>query len=166
MKTFSHLWQYLAEFFVEWEIFHIKVVDKIKIHILCSVAFFRKSCRYEIMKKNMVEPERPQMGIWRRVPCCISRLHARKHTQKCVTLIAFLRQHLCRERASVLRYTYIACLVVSAFIYFRWSCFIGLLLCNGHMKPGHRKSFHKCYSLIGKALERKITCRMACCVGK
>jgi hypothetical protein len=25
---FSHLWQYLAEFFLEWEPFQIKVADK------------------------------------------------------------------------------------------------------------------------------------------
>jgi hypothetical protein len=45
MKTFSRLWQYLAEFFLEWEMFQIKAVDKIKTHILCSVKFFRKSYR-------------------------------------------------------------------------------------------------------------------------
>ena len=37
MKTFSRLWQYLAEFFLEWEIFQIKIVQKIKTHILCWV---------------------------------------------------------------------------------------------------------------------------------
>ena len=44
MKTLSHVLQYLAEFFVEWEKFKIKVVEKIKTHILCSVMSFRKSC--------------------------------------------------------------------------------------------------------------------------
>jgi hypothetical protein len=44
MKTFSHLWQYLAELFLEWEMFDIKVVEKIKRHILCSATFSRKSC--------------------------------------------------------------------------------------------------------------------------
>ena len=43
MKTFSHLRQYLAEFFLEWDMFKIKVVEKIKIHILCSMTFPRKS---------------------------------------------------------------------------------------------------------------------------
>jgi hypothetical protein len=42
VKTFLHLWQYLAEFFLEWEIFQIKVVEKIKTHILCSVILFPK----------------------------------------------------------------------------------------------------------------------------
>jgi hypothetical protein len=45
MKTFKQLWQYLAEFFLEWEMFQIKSVEKIKIQILCSMSFFRKSCR-------------------------------------------------------------------------------------------------------------------------
>jgi hypothetical protein len=43
MKTFSHLWQYLAWFFLECEMFQIKVVKKIKTHNLCSVTFFQKS---------------------------------------------------------------------------------------------------------------------------
>ena len=38
---------YIAHFFLEWEMFQTKVVEKIKTHILCSVTFFffRKSCR-------------------------------------------------------------------------------------------------------------------------
>ena len=43
MKTYPHLWQYLAEFFLEWEFFQIKVVEKIKTHILCSVTFFSEN---------------------------------------------------------------------------------------------------------------------------
>jgi hypothetical protein len=45
MKMFSHLWHYGADFFLEWEVFQIKVIEKIKAHILCSVTFFLKSCR-------------------------------------------------------------------------------------------------------------------------
>jgi hypothetical protein len=44
-KTLSRLWQHLVEFFLEWEIFQIKVVEKIKAHVFGSVTFFRKSCR-------------------------------------------------------------------------------------------------------------------------
>jgi hypothetical protein len=42
MKSFSHLWQYDAEVFLEWEMFHIKIVEKIKTHIVYSVTFFLK----------------------------------------------------------------------------------------------------------------------------
>jgi hypothetical protein len=44
MKTYVPLW-YLAEFFLESEMFQTKVVEKIKTHILYSVTCFRKSCR-------------------------------------------------------------------------------------------------------------------------
>ena len=45
MKTDIHLWSYLVEFFLEWEMFHTNVVGKTKTHILRSVDLFRKSCR-------------------------------------------------------------------------------------------------------------------------
>ena len=45
MKTFSHLWKYLAEFFLESGMFQIKCLDNIKTHISCSINFFRKLCR-------------------------------------------------------------------------------------------------------------------------
>ena len=45
MKTDIRFLSYLAQFFSEWEMFQTKVVQKIKTHILCSVTFFRKSCR-------------------------------------------------------------------------------------------------------------------------
>jgi hypothetical protein len=45
MKTYVHLWSYLAQLFLELEMFQTKVVEKIKTHILCSVTFSRKSCR-------------------------------------------------------------------------------------------------------------------------
>ena len=46
VKTNMRLWSYLAEFFLEWEMFRTKFAEKIKIHNLCSVTFvFWKSCR-------------------------------------------------------------------------------------------------------------------------
>jgi len=39
MKAYVHLW-YLAEFFLEWEMFNINVVQKIKTHNLSTVTFF------------------------------------------------------------------------------------------------------------------------------
>ena len=44
MKTCVHLW-YVAEFFLEWEMFQTKVVEKIKTHFMLNKFFFRKSCR-------------------------------------------------------------------------------------------------------------------------
>ena len=45
METNIHFWSYLAHFFLEWEMFQTKVVEKIKTHILCPVTFSRKSYR-------------------------------------------------------------------------------------------------------------------------
>jgi len=45
MKTYVHIWEYLAEFFVQLEMFQTRVVEKTKIHILWSVTFSRKLCR-------------------------------------------------------------------------------------------------------------------------
>jgi hypothetical protein len=43
--------------------FEIKVVDKIKTHILCLIKFFESQAVRETMSKIMVEPARPQMAI-------------------------------------------------------------------------------------------------------
>jgi hypothetical protein len=51
-----------------------KFVEKIKTHILCSISFLSTENRavYEIMWENIVEPDRPQMIIWRmRIECWI-----------------------------------------------------------------------------------------------
>ena len=40
MKTCVKLWLYFAEFFLEWEMLQIKVVDKIKTHTVRSITFF------------------------------------------------------------------------------------------------------------------------------
>ena len=53
-----------------------------------------------------------------RVPTCMH-AHARKHahTAQYVILIAFPQQQWLRERASVLRYTHIACIVILQSVY-------------------------------------------------
>ena len=56
--------------------FQTKVVEKIKTHILCSIFYFTHKNRtvYEIICKNIVEPDRPQMTIWRmRFACWITK---------------------------------------------------------------------------------------------
>jgi hypothetical protein len=46
MKIYVHLWYNLAEFFLIWEMFQTKFVEKIKTYILYSITFFsRKSWR-------------------------------------------------------------------------------------------------------------------------
>jgi len=51
--------------------FQTKVVEKIKTHILCSWTFFSENLTiYEIVWKNMVEPDRTQTTIWRMLYAC------------------------------------------------------------------------------------------------
>jgi hypothetical protein len=40
MTSIRHFCSYLAQFFLEWEIFQTKVAEKIETHILCSITFF------------------------------------------------------------------------------------------------------------------------------
>ena len=95
--------------------FRTNVVEKIKTCIFFgSITLFRKCTVYEIMWKYIVEPDRPQMKIWRkRIACWIPKAtHTHIHTHsEYVILIAFPLQQWLNERASMLRYTYIACLV-------------------------------------------------------
>jgi len=127
VKTSWHLWSYPAQFFLEWEMFQTKVVEKIKTHILCFVIFFRKSCHlWDNVKKyrrarqatyDMAEPDRSHM-IWRmRFAYWIPK--ATYTHSKYVVLIAFPRQQWSRERASILRYTHIAFLVILSLVHMK-----------------------------------------------
>jgi hypothetical protein len=51
MKTFRHFWRHLAKFFLEWEMFQINVVEKIKTHFMFSDFFPENRAVYEIMRK-------------------------------------------------------------------------------------------------------------------
>jgi hypothetical protein len=62
------------------------------------------------MWKNIVEQSRSQMTIWRmRFACWLNR--ATNTLSGCVVIIAFPLQQWLHERASMLCYTRIACLV-------------------------------------------------------
>ena len=71
--------------------------------------FFQNHAVYEIRWKNIVEPDRSQMTIWRmRIACWIPKA-TNTHSQY-VILISFPLQQWLHDRASMLRYTYITCL--------------------------------------------------------
>jgi len=73
--------------------FQAVVLEQIKTRILCSVTFFFFENRaiYEIMWKNIVEPDRLQMTIWlTRIACWIPM--ATNTLSQYVILIAFLLQ--------------------------------------------------------------------------
>ena len=68
--------------------FQSNAIQKIKEHISSSITFFFEN--REIMWKNMEEPERPQMTIWRmRIVLHAGYLRLQTHTSEYVILIAF-----------------------------------------------------------------------------
>jgi len=92
------------------------VAARIRTNILCSMSSSESCALYEIMWKNIVQPDRSQMTIWRmRIACCMPM--ATNTLSEYVTLIAFPRQKYLHECRSILRYTYIVCLVwLTAFL--------------------------------------------------
>jgi hypothetical protein len=84
--------------------FQTKVVVKIKTHISCSVAFFPENrAVYKIMWKSTVQPDRPQMAIWRMCIATWLPKDTNTHSEH-VILTAFPLQQWLRERATMLRY--------------------------------------------------------------
>jgi hypothetical protein len=66
MKPVRHVLQHRASFSLKWEIFERKILEEINTHISWYV--LSETCAvYVIMSKHVVEPERPQMKIWRRL---------------------------------------------------------------------------------------------------
>jgi hypothetical protein len=65
---------------------------------LCSRALFRNSCRlWDNVKKNIVQPDRPHMAVWRMCISCWVPKATNTHPEY-VIFIAFPRQQLLHER--------------------------------------------------------------------
>jgi hypothetical protein len=84
------------------------------------------------MWKNMVQPDRPQMTIRRMRFACWIPKPTNTHSEN-APLIAFPRQQWLHERASTLRYAYIACLV---------NCIFPCAPFHGS-REFHLRSFHR-----------------------
>jgi hypothetical protein len=75
-------------------------------HFKFNNFFFLNRAVYVMMWKNMVQPGRTYMTIWRmRIACCIPK--AKNTYSEYVILTAFLLQQWLQSRSSVLRYMYI-----------------------------------------------------------
>jgi hypothetical protein len=102
MKTNIHIITYIAQFFLEWEMFQNTVVQKTRTHILPSIIIFRKSCRFEIMQKYAPEAGRPQTKIRRM--CIASWIPKLTNTHsEYMIFIDFPLQQCLHERVSMLR---------------------------------------------------------------
>jgi hypothetical protein len=51
IKTKIHFWSYIAQLFLEWQMFQTYFVEETKTQIICSITFFENSVVYEIMWK-------------------------------------------------------------------------------------------------------------------
>jgi len=110
LKTNTHFSSYLIQFFLEWKNISDKRCRETRnTHFMFNHFFFNRVV-YEIMWKTFEERNGPQMTIWHmRIACWIPKA-TNTHTS-CVILIAFPLQQWLHERASMLRLTYLACLV-------------------------------------------------------
>jgi hypothetical protein len=145
MKTCSHFWQYLAEFFLEWEMFQIKVIEKNKTHILCSLTFFLEYLAvYEIISKNIVELERPQT-IWRlRVAYGIikptrAQAHACARTPTHLHIHTELCNSSCFSAATIVTWTRLS--VSATYIVCR-ALLVAVCLCSANLCLEPRFTFH------------------------
>ena len=86
--------------------FQTKFVEKITTYILCWTTFSENRAVYEIMSKNMVEPERPNTIIWRtRIARWIKM--ATNTDSVYVRILALPQKSSSRYRASTLRCTFV-----------------------------------------------------------
>ena len=76
--------------------------------------FFRKSCLFEVMWKNMVQSDRPHMKIC--CMCLVCWIHKATNTQSAYVILVAFPTQLLHERLSMLCYTYIAYLTEVWFI--------------------------------------------------
>jgi hypothetical protein len=101
---------YLAYFFLEWDTFQTKVIEKFKTHLCLVTFFFEIRAFYEIMWKNIVE-DRPQMTIWcmviaRWIPKTIN-----SHPEYVILIVVLLQQWL-NDSASMLHHSTLSVLLI------------------------------------------------------
>ena len=105
MNTNIHFWSYIAQFFLEREIFRTKVVEEIKNRhfVFKNFFFFRKSCRLWVNVEKYCRAEQATDDSMVHAHCMLdtegyTHTHTHTHTQ-CAILIAFLLQQWLHERA-------------------------------------------------------------------
>ena len=113
--------------------FQTKFVEKIKTYILFSITFFFENRAVFVkMWENILQPDRQHVTIWHLCIACWITKATNTHSEY-VILIAFSPQQCLHESVLMLRYTYIACLVL---LYILQKCrlfFQGILV---HIIPG------------------------------
>ena len=108
-NTNIHFWSYLLHFFIEWEMFQIKVVEKVKTRILSSITFFLIVLFMRLHGKILLNLAGHK---WHKVHthCMLDTMPTNTHSEY-VILIAFPLQQWLHKCDSLLCSTYITCLV-------------------------------------------------------
>ena len=113
METNIHFTLCIAQLLLEWEMFWVNVIQKVKTHFMFSnIFFFENRAVCEIMCNNIADGGRTHMTICRlRIACWIPK--ATNTLSEHVTPTDFPLQQWLYHSAYTLRYTYIACIVIS-----------------------------------------------------
>ena len=143
MKTLVHLWQCLVRFFLEWEMFETKIVQKIKTHILRPITLFRKSCRlWDNVEKYSTARQATDGNIIRRMGIAYWITEATDTHSQHVILIVFPLQQWLHERAPVLR-SYVHCL----------SCIVGFFPPNNIKKDNTEEKWPVHIEQMGEMID-------------
>jgi hypothetical protein len=74
MNTFVHLWQYLDELFLDWEMFQTTFFGRNQHTFYVQQLFPENRAVYGIIWENMAKPDRPQITIRRmRFACWVTK---------------------------------------------------------------------------------------------
>ena len=60
MKTNTHVWSYLAQFFLEWETYLPKFLEKTETDLMFINVLLENRAVYNILWKNIIQPNRPK----------------------------------------------------------------------------------------------------------
>ena len=158
MKTRCTFLNTSCSFFIEWEIFWTKVVEKIK-HTSCSITFFFfvENCAvYEIIWKNVVEWGRAQMTIWCMCIACWIPKATNTHSEYVIITDFSIVTSVARRRLNVKLYVHcLSCcillmLMISVVWTRRWRYvnFISTGHLQFHLEACWSISTHICYQFI------------------
>jgi hypothetical protein len=116
MNTNRHFWTYLAQFFLEWEMFHINVVQEINTNLSCSIILCTKIAHLRDKVEKCCTAGQATVDSTALARFSLG-TYGYKHTlSENVILIVFRRQQWLQDRASMLRHTYTVCLVMLCYV--------------------------------------------------
>jgi hypothetical protein len=149
MKTNLHFLSYLAQFFIEWEIFQTKVVEKIKTHVLCSATFFHKSCRLWDNVEWYCKAGQPTDDDMAHAHCMLDN-ESYRHTLSIWNTYCFSTATVVmRTRLTITSYMYLLSCSIwrvsvlgKTIIFFPASCKLGT------KRPTHKSIHQTCFNIV------------------